>query len=65
MRTSASCIKGPFATGRIENGVDSGSQSGFTLEKFENDPSLFFVDLHTYGFEVGDVRGNLTRVEKF
>lgn len=36
-----------------------------TLAGFEKDPTLYFFDLHTFDYDVGDVRGNFTTVEKF
>lgn len=52
--------KGPFTTGVMANGQDSGT--GFSLRQIEADPAAFFGDSHTADFTAGVVRGQLTQV---
>lgn len=59
-RTSSGCLKGPFTTGVMANGQDTGT--GFSLKKIEANPAAFFGDSHTAGFTAGVVRGQLTAV---
>ena len=59
-RTSSGCLQGPFTTGVMANGQDSGT--GFSLKQIEADPAKFFGDTHTAGFTAGTVRGQLTAV---
>ncbi|MBW0106396.1 CHRD domain-containing protein [Pseudonocardia sp. KRD-291] len=59
-RTSSGCLQGPFTTGVMANGQDSGT--GFSLKEIEADPSAFFGDTHTADFTAGAVRGQLTEV---
>ncbi|MDL5157138.1 CHRD domain-containing protein [Actinomycetospora termitidis] len=59
-RTSSGCLQGPFTTGVMANGQDSGA--GFSLKQIEANPSAFFGDTHTAGFTAGTVRGQLTPV---
>lgn len=54
---STGCLQGPFTTGVIVDGVDTGT--GFTLAQLEADPPAWFVDTHTAQFRVGAVRGQL------
>ncbi|WRT65275.1 uncharacterized protein IL334_002218 [Kwoniella shivajii] len=62
LRISAACVKGPFTTGLLDvNGTDTGSASGFTLKRLEDDPSSFNADFHTSKFVAGAVRGQLFR----
>lgn len=57
---SEGCMQGPFTTGVMAGGVDTGA--GFTLDRIEADPASFFTDTHTSTFTSGAVRGQLTRV---
>jgi hypothetical protein len=57
---SKGCLKGPFTTGIVANGADTGA--GFSLARIEADPSAFFTDTHTSTYTAGAVRGQLTRV---
>jgi len=59
-RTSSGCLQGPFATGVLANGVDTGE--GFTLKALEEDAAAFAGDSHTVAFPAGVVRGQLTQV---
>ena len=59
-RTSAGCLQGPFTTGVLANGADTGT--GFTLAQLEADPAGFAADTHTVANPAGAVRGQLVRV---
>jgi hypothetical protein len=59
-RTSSGCLKGPFTTGVMANGQDTGT--GFSLKQIEANPAAFFGDTHTAEFTAGAVRGQLTPV---
>lgn len=59
-RTSSGCLQGPFTTGVVANGADTGT--GFTLAQIEADPSGFSADSHTVLSPAGVVRGQLTSV---
>ncbi|MFG6445373.1 CHRD domain-containing protein [Microbacterium sp. P06] len=59
-RTSSGCLQGPFTTGVVANGADTGD--GFTLAKIEADPAGFTGDSHTVDFAAGVVRGQLSAV---
>lgn len=61
-RTSYGCLQGPFTTGILANGVDTGS--GFKVSQIEANPSGFFADVHTTKFVAGAVRGQLEKLEK-
>jgi CHRD domain len=54
-RRSIGCLTGPFKTGIIANGVDTGD--GFTVKKIEDNPAGFFTDAHTKMYVPGVVRG--------
>ncbi|KAL3422465.1 hypothetical protein PVAG01_06621 [Phlyctema vagabunda] len=56
-RESSGCLKGPFTTGLLANGVDTGV--GFKLSQIEANPAGFFADSHTNLFPLGVVRGQL------
>ncbi|GAA5838287.1 hypothetical protein JCM3766R1_005510 [Sporobolomyces carnicolor] len=56
-RTSYGCLKGPFTTGVLANGTDTGE--GFSLSEIEANPPAFFTDTHTVAFPAGAVRGQL------
>jgi CHRD domain len=57
---SSGCLQGPFTTGVVANGADTGS--GFTLAQLEADATAFSTDTHTTAFAAGAVRGQLTQV---
>lgn len=57
LRRSMGCMTGPFTTGILANGVDTGT--GFTLAQIEANPAGFFTDAHTAMFVPGVVRGQL------
>lgn len=59
-RTSEGCLQGPFTTGILNNGVDTGE--GFSLKTLEADPVAFAADTHTVANPAGAVRGQLTRI---
>jgi hypothetical protein len=59
-RTSSGCLQGPFTTGVMANGQDTGT--GFSLREIEENPSAFFGDTHTAEYTAGAVRGQLTPV---
>jgi hypothetical protein len=44
-RRSIGCLTGPFKTGILSNGVDTGD--GFKLAQIEANPAGFFCDAHT------------------
>ncbi|KAK3066611.1 hypothetical protein LTR53_016977 [Teratosphaeriaceae sp. CCFEE 6253] len=56
-RYSKGCMKGPFTTGIVTNGVDTGA--GFTVTAIEANPAGFFCDTHTKKYLPGAVRGQL------
>lgn len=56
-RVSTGCQTGPFTTGVLANGVDTGTN--FTLAQIEANPANFFTDSHTALFSLGVVRGQL------
>ncbi|KAJ9616945.1 hypothetical protein H2200_000665 [Cladophialophora chaetospira] len=57
VRRSVGCLTGPFLTGILSNGVDTGA--GFTVKQIEEDPAGFFTDSHTAKYVPGVVRGQL------
>ncbi|NEM08257.1 CHRD domain-containing protein [Geodermatophilus normandii] len=57
---SSGCLQGPFTTGVVTNGADTGA--GFTLAQIEADPSSFATDTHTTASPAGAVRGQLTAI---
>lgn len=59
-RTSSGCLQGPFTTGVMANGADTGD--GFTLAQIEANPAGFTGDSHTVDYAAGVVRGQLTAV---
>lgn len=59
-RTSSGCMQGPFTTGVMADGRDTGT--GFSLKEIEANPSSFFGDTHTRDHMAGAVRGQLTPV---
>jgi hypothetical protein len=56
-RNSVGCLRGPFKTGVVTDGVDSGD--GFHLSQIEEDPSAFFTDVHSSLAVPGATRGQL------
>ncbi|WWD19993.1 hypothetical protein CI109_104466 [Kwoniella shandongensis] len=56
-RRSVGCVWGPFTTGVVVNGTDTGA--GFTVADLEADPTGFFADTHTVQFPAGAIRGQL------
>ncbi|KAH7154827.1 hypothetical protein B0J13DRAFT_521003 [Dactylonectria estremocensis] len=61
-RNSVGCVKGPFLTGIIADGKDTGT--GFTVKKIEDNPTNFFADSHSSLAVPGAVRGQLDRGSK-
>jgi hypothetical protein len=59
-RTSSGCLQGPFTTGVVANGADTGT--GFTLAQLEADAAGFAADTHTVANPAGAVRGQLSQV---
>lgn len=57
VRNSVGCITGPFKTGVLANGVDTGA--GFKLASIEKNPAGFFADVHSSLAVPGAVRGQL------
>jgi hypothetical protein len=57
VRRSVGCLTGPFLTGILSNGVDTGT--GFTVKQIEDNPAGFFTDSHTVKYVPGVVRGQL------
>ncbi|KPM40166.1 hypothetical protein AK830_g6385 [Neonectria ditissima] len=56
-RNSVGCLKGPFETGVVVNGKDTGA--GFTVKQIEKNPAGFFADTHSSLAVPGAVRGQL------
>ncbi len=59
-RTSSGCLQGPFTTGVLVDGVDTGD--GFSLAEIEANPAGFTGDSHTTTSPAGVVRGQLTAI---
>jgi hypothetical protein len=57
VRNSAGCLKGPFVTGVMVEGKDSGE--GFHVNMIEANPSAFMADTHSSLALPGAVRGQL------
>jgi hypothetical protein len=57
VRNSAGCMKGPFTTGVIVEGVDSGE--GFHVSMIEANPAAFMTDTHSSLALPGAVRGQM------
>ncbi|KAL6709831.1 hypothetical protein ACN47E_000616 [Coniothyrium glycines] len=57
VRNSAGCLKGPFTTGVMVDGKDSGE--GFHVSMIEANPSAFMADTHSSLALPGAVRGQL------
>ncbi|KAG9202415.1 hypothetical protein G6514_004391 [Epicoccum nigrum] len=56
-RISTGCLTGPFKTGILANGVDTGDN--FHVRQIVANPAGFFTDTHTAQFVPGAVRGQL------
>jgi hypothetical protein len=56
-RFSYGCMTGPFTTGILANGQDTGT--GFRVKQIEDNPSGFFADVHSSLAVPGAVRGQL------
>lgn len=59
-RTSSGCLQGPFTTGVLANGVDTGTD--FSLAEIEANPAGFTGDSHTVTYAAGVVRGQLSQI---
>lgn len=57
VRNSVGCLTGPFKTGLLANGVDTGTD--FKVANIEKNPAGFFVDVHSSLAVPGAVRGQL------
>jgi hypothetical protein len=57
VRNSAGCMRGPFTTGVVMEGRDTGE--GFTVQQIEANPAAFFADTHSSLALPGAVRGQL------
>ncbi|KAG8160958.1 hypothetical protein KVR01_009222 [Diaporthe batatas] len=57
VRNSVGCMKGPFTTGVVMDGADTGN--GFTVAQIEANPAAFFADTHSSLALPGAVRGQL------
>lgn len=57
-RVSYGCLTGPFLTGILVNGTDTGT--GFKVASIEANPSGFFADVHSSMAVPGAVRGQLS-----
>lgn len=58
VRIGAGCLSGPFETGLMPNGTDTGA--GFTIAALEATPSDYYADYHSDAVEqvaAGNVRG--------
>lgn len=56
-RISRGCFTGPFTTGVLVNGADAGA--GFTVQRLEDNPSAFYVDIHSSLAVPGASRGQI------
>lgn len=54
-RTSYGCLSGPFRTGVIADGKDTGE--GFHVRQIVANPDGFFCDTHTKQYKLGAIRG--------
>ncbi|KAH6647308.1 hypothetical protein BKA67DRAFT_663640 [Truncatella angustata] len=57
-RVSVGCQKGPFTTGILRSGVDTGF--GFTVRQIERNPTNFFTDIHSSLAVPGAARGQFS-----
>lgn len=55
--SSIGCIRGPFTTGVMPDGKDTGE--GFHVRQIEENPSNFFTDVHSSLAVPGATRGQL------
>ncbi|KAI4227284.1 MAG: hypothetical protein LQ349_006732 [Xanthoria aureola] len=55
VRVSVGCLQGPFTTGLIQNGQDTGT--GFRVQQIQDNPSGFFADVHSSLAVPGAARG--------
>ncbi|KAL8850078.1 MAG: hypothetical protein Q9221_005004 [Calogaya cf. arnoldii] len=55
VRVSVGCMQGPFTTGLIMNGQDTGT--GFMVRQIQDNPSGFFADVHSSLAVPGAARG--------
>ncbi|EEY21550.1 hypothetical protein D7B24_006712 [Verticillium nonalfalfae] len=60
VRTSIGCIKGPFVTGVKPNGGPDAGE-GFTLSRIEQNPTDYYVDIHSSLAVPGAVRGQFKK----
>ena len=58
LRNSVGCVRGPFKTGIVTDGKDSGD--GFHVKQIEKNPCGFFTDVHSSLAVPGAVRGQLS-----
>merc|ERR1711988_43922 len=58
-RISIGCMMGPYETGIVSDGHDTGA--GFTVKQIEDNPSAFFTDVHSSLAVPGAVRAQLGR----
>ncbi|KAM5352125.1 hypothetical protein ACJ41O_004848 [Fusarium nematophilum] len=56
-RTAIGCLQGPFRTGLVQNGQDTGV--GFAIKQIEQNPAMFFADSHSSLAVPGAFRGQL------
>ncbi|KAG9250149.1 CHRD superfamily protein [Emericellopsis atlantica] len=56
-RNSIGCIRGPFTTGVLADGTDTGE--GFHVSQIEENPAAFFSDTHSSLAVPGATRGQL------
>lgn len=61
-RRSIGCLTGPFETGLMPNGTDTGL--GFTVKMIEENPTAFNADTHSSEAVPGAVRGQFGRAKK-
>ncbi|KAI7784411.1 hypothetical protein LA080_009910 [Diaporthe eres] len=57
VRNSVGCLTGPFKTGLLANGVDTGT--GFKVASIEKKQAGFFADVHSSLAVPGAIRGQL------
>lgn len=55
VRTSVGCVTGPFKTGVIVNGADTGD--GFDVKRIEENPKNYYADVHSSEAVPGANRG--------
>jgi hypothetical protein len=57
VRVSKGCVTGPFKTGVLNLGIDTGTD--FHVSEIEKNPAGFFTDVHSSLAVPGAVRGQL------